>query len=249
MTFQAEIQKAADLLGKAGQAVAFTGAGISTPSGIPDFRSAGSGQWAKNDPMQVASLTAFRHRPQVFFDWLRPLARTSWEARPNPAHLGLAALEQKGILKAVITQNIDGLHQAAGSHRVLEVHGSMRTGACSRCGKRYPLVQFRAEFLDGGMPHCPACQGLVKPDIVLFEESLPVDVWDEAHELCQAADVILVVGSSLEVVPAAGLPLTAVQHGAALIINNRTPTFLDPRAEVLLPSDVAETIPQIVNAL
>src|SRR5512140_3821773 len=163
--------------------------------------------------MQVASLTAFLSRPQDFFDWLRPLARTSWDAQPNPAHLGLAALEQKGILKAVITQNIDGLHQAAGSHKVLEVHGSMRTGACSRCGKRYPLAQFRVEFLDGGMPHCPACKGLVKPDIVLFEEALPADVWDESYALCEQADVMLVVGSSLEVVPAASLPLTAVQRG------------------------------------
>jgi NAD-dependent deacetylase len=244
------IQSAAQYLRNARHAVAFTGAGISTPSGIPDFRSQGTGLWEKSDPMKVASLSSFRHTPQVFFEWLRPLAQQIDQSQPNPAHLALARLEQAGILKAVITQNIDGLHQRAGSQTVLEVHGSLTTLSCGVCRKTYPLEDFRLAFLqDGVIPHCPKCHHILKPDIVLFEEMLPAETWQTAQDHCEQADVILIAGSSLEVMPAASLPLVAAEHGAAILINNFTPTFLDEQAAVLLTADVAETLPRIQQSL
>jgi len=245
---QIAAQKAGQLIRAARHAVVLTGAGISTPSGIPDFRSASTGLWIKDDPMQVASLSAFRYRPEVFFNWLRPLARKMWQAAPNAAHLGLAEMEKAGVLQAVITQNIDGLHQEAGSSNVLEVHGSARTAHCKACRKIYPAAQFREEFLAGGIPHCPVCGAILKPDVVLFEEMLPADVWEAAHRHCRQADVMLVVGSALEVTPAAGLPYTAVESGASLVINTISSTYLDERAEILLPYDVVEIVPLIKAA-
>ena len=247
---EAALQRAAGLLRSARHAVAFTGAGISTPSGIPDFRSAGSGLWKSSDPMKVASLTSFRRTPQVFFDWLRPLARQIALSAPNPAHQALAELEKMGILKAVITQNIDGLHQRAGSETVLEVHGSMNTLSCSHCQGTFDSRQFYASFVEeGAIPRCPNCQNILKPDIVLFEETLPTDTWLAATGHSEQADVYLVVGSSLEVMPAAGLPYAAVENQAALIINNFTPTYLDEKAAVLLPMDVAQALPGILKYL
>ncbi len=198
--------------------------------------------------MKVASLSAFRYHPEAFFNWLRPLATKMWQASPNAAHLGLAELENAGAIQGVITQNIDGLHQEAGSHTVLEVHGSARTAYCKTCRKTYPAEQFRQEFLGGGMPHCPECGAILKPDIVLFEEMLPTDVWAKAQWHCSHADLILVVGSALEVVPAAGLPLMALEHGARLIINTISSTYLDEQAEILLPYDVVEIVPLIKAA-
>lgn len=244
------IQSAARYLRNARHAIAFTGAGISTPSGIPDFRSQGSGMWRKNDPMKVASLSSFRHTPQVFFDWLRPLAQHIDRSMPNPAHLALAQIEQAGILKAIITQNIDGLHQRAGSQTVLEVHGSLTTLVCLYCHTTYPLKNFRSAFLqDGAIPHCPSCQRILKPDFVLFEEMLPRETWLSAQQHCEEADVVLIAGSSLEVMPAASLPMIAADHGAVVLINNYTPTFLDEQAAVLLPADVAEVLPRIQQSL
>jgi NAD-dependent deacetylase len=241
---------AADLLRGARHAVAFTGAGISTPSGIPDFRSSGTGLWKHSDPMKVASLTSFRRTPQVFFDWLRPLARQISLSQPNPAHQALARMEQAGFLKAVITQNIDGLHQRAGSSNVLEVHGSMNTLSCLSCRLKYPSQDFFHTFVEqGAIPLCPRCQQTLKPDIVLFEEMLPVETWQSSVRQAQQADVILVAGSSLEVMPAAGLPYSAVENQAALIINNFSPTYLDEHAAVLLPLDVAEGLPGIEKYL
>jgi NAD-dependent deacetylase len=242
-------QKAGELIRSARHAVVLTGAGISTPSGIPDFRSQNTGLWTKDDPMQVASLSAFRDRPEVFFNWLRPLAQKMWQASPNAAHIGLAELEKAGAIQAVITQNIDGLHQEAGSQNVLEVHGSARTASCKVCRKTYPADQFRTAFLEGSIPLCPKCGSTLKPDIVLFEEMLPADVWEKAEWHCSHADVMLVVGSALEVVPAAGLPYTAVEHGASLIINTLSSTYLDEQAVILLPYDVVEIVPLIKLAV
>lgn len=245
---QAAIVQAAHLLRQAGHAVAFTGAGISTPSGIPDFRSAGSGLWQHTDPMKAASLTSFRRTPQVFFDWLRPLAEKIERAQPNPAHSALARLEKAGIVQALITQNIDGLHQRAGSRLVLELHGSLRTLTCPSCRTALPSAPFWKPFLEEGiLPRCAGCGHLLKPDIVLFEEMLPTDTWQAAEEQARAADVFLVVGSSLEVMPAAGLPYTALRRQAALILNNYTPTALDAQAAVLLPLDAAEALPLIAQ--
>ncbi len=244
----AAIEAAAGLLRSARHAVAFTGAGISTPSGIPDFRSHGTGLWERDDPMEVASLAVFRSRPERFYGWLRPLLRGAWAAEPNPAHLALAQLEAAGILKAVITQNIDDLHRRAGSKNIYEVHGSLRTVTCPRCHETYLSEQFRA-VLQGlePIPHCPRCHQVLKPDITLFGEMLPAETWRGAEEHCFLADVILVAGSSLEVWPAASLPELAVENGAHLIINNLTPTHLDRHADVLLPANVAEVLPQIAR--
>lgn len=242
------LETAAGLLRSARHAVVFTGAGISTPSGIPDFRSAGSGLWERYDPMEVASLATFRNHPERFYDWLRPLLQGSVAALPNPAHAALAELEAGGILKAVITQNIDNLHQRAGSRNVFEVHGSLRTVTCLYCRETFPSEQFLDQLKENdGMPHCQRCQHVLKPDITLFGEMLPEQTWAEAEAHCAQADVILVAGSSLEVWPAAALPALAVEHGAHLIINNLTPTPLDNRADVLLPIDVAEALPQLAR--
>jgi NAD-dependent deacetylase len=241
-----EIQKAGSLLKSARHAVVLTGAGISTPSGIPDFRSQGSGLWNKDNPMEVASLSAFRHRPERFFAWLRPLAAQIGQAHPNPAHQALADLEKAGRIKAVITQNIDGLHQAAGSQTVLELHGSAKNLTCLSCHRSYPIGQFlEALVSEGKLPYCPNCSKLLKPDIVLFEEMLPAAVWDQAEAHCQQADLLLVVGSSLEVSPANGLPWTAFENGAQLIILNFTATHLDAQASVVMHADAAKILPQL----
>lgn len=246
----AALEKAAHLFRNARLIVALTGAGFSTPSGIPDFRSKGTGLWEREDPMQVASLTAFREHPDRFYAWLHGLSTSIWKAEPNPAHHALSSLERSGVVKAVITQNIDGLHQQAGSMNVYELHGSMRTMTCTRCHAPYSTEAFFKPFVeDGILPRCPTCQGLLKPNIVLFEEMLPVETWNKAEAYCKTCDLILVSGSSLEVIPASQLPLQAVEHGARLIINNRTPTYLDPYADVILRDDLAQVIPALTRLI
>ncbi len=243
------IRRAAELIRKSKYAVALTGAGMSTPSGIPDFRSTKTGLWSQNDPMQVASLTAFRRRPEVFFNWLRPLGKQIWQAEPNPAHVALAQLEQAGILKAIITQNIDNLHQAAGAQNVIEVHGSLNTFTCTRCLNTFPGADFFKAFVEeGGMPRCPHDQSLLKPDITLYEEMLPVKAWQQAEQACKQADLLLVAGSSLEVSPVNQLPVYALDHRASIVIVNYSPTYLDEEADVILRGDVAKALPEIAEA-
>jgi NAD-dependent deacetylase len=210
--------------------------------------------WQKFDPLEVASLGVFQSHPEKFYGWLRPLLQGIWTAQPNPAHLALARLETAGIIKAVITQNIDNLHHRAGSSTIYEVHGSLRTMTCLHCGQTYPSEQFQAQMADGGssnggMPHCPKCSQVLKPDITLFDEMLPVQTWQEAEDHCRLADVMLVAGSSLEVWPAASLPEFAFENGARLIINNLSPTHLDTQADVLLPLDVAEALPELAKRI
>lgn len=243
-----DIRRAAAILRLARKVVVLTGAGISTPSGIPDFRSPGSGLWTRYDPFEVASLSAFRHNPERFFAWMRPLAVEIAQAKPNPAHLALAELEQAGVIQVLVTQNIDGLHQKAGSQTVLEVHGTMRTLTCVGCYRQYPTEHYIQPYLETGeIPRCLTCRQILKPDVVLFEEQLPIRIWLEAQEACRSCDVLLVAGSSLEVVPVAGLPSQALECGARLIIINQSQTYLDGRAEIVLRRDVAIDIPQIVT--
>ncbi|HOG46737.1 MAG TPA: NAD-dependent deacylase [Anaerolineae bacterium] len=243
------VQQAAEVVLAARHAVALTGAGISTPSGIPDFRSPASGLWQQADPMVVASLQGFRRNPQAFYDWLRPLARQTAAARPNPAHRALAALERAGRLRAVVTQNIDGLQQAAGSRRVLELHGHLRTATCLHCGRRTPgMGLLEALVASAEVPRCGQCGDVVKPDVVLFGELLPVGVLQEAEAEASGCDVMLVAGSSLTVMPASLLPEVALERGARLIIANRTTTELDRRAAVVLREDVAEALPAVAKA-
>jgi NAD-dependent deacetylase len=244
------VAQAADLIGRAQYAVALTGAGISTPSGIPDFRSPQSGMWERADPFEVASLLAFRYEPERFYAWVRPLAALMRQAQPNPAHCALAELEQRGRLRAVITQNIDELHTRAGSRHVLEVHGSLQSATCLHCG-----VQHRGQGLfdrfvaDGQAPRCPDCGAVVKPDVILMGEELRQDVLHAARREARRCDVMLVAGSSLEVMPAAGLPQEALAYGARLILVNLQPTYLDERATVLIRGDVAGVLPQIARAV
>lgn len=238
---------ASELLVAARYAVAFTGAGISTPSGIPDFRSLDSGLWTRDDPMVVASIQTFRTEPRVFYEWMRPLASLFEEAKPNAAHFALAELEELGLLNAIITQNIDSLHQVAGSTRVLELHGHLREAVCLRCGKVTPSEGLIQDYvLQGKVPGCEDCGGTLKPLAVLMGEPLPMEIFLEAQMESQACDLMLVVGSSLTVVPAASLPLAARGQGAELIIVNLQETPADGVAEVVIHEDVAEVLPQIV---
>jgi NAD-dependent deacetylase len=242
------INRAAELLRQADSAVALTGAGHSTPSGIPDFRSPESGLWTQVDPLAVASLFAFRLRPQGFYDWIRPLARVMLEAQPNPGHHALAQLEKAGLLRSVITQNIDGLHQRAGSLRVHEVHGHMREATCIHCYRVVPAESLIEEFLaEGQVPRC-TCGGVMKPNVILFGEQLPLNVLTAARQDTTACDLMLVIGSSLTVEPVSDLPLMALGHGAKLIIVNYQPTHLDERADVLIHADLADVVPRIADA-
>ena len=241
------IKKASDLIRQASYCVALTGAGISTPSGIPDFRSPGSGIWTKYSPMEVASLSAFRYHPDKFFDWLRPFVSKLFEADPNPAHLALAKLEDNNFLQAVITQNIDALHQKAGSKNVIEVHGTYETLTCLGC---YKQMETNQEILDsimkyGKKPICPDCGDLMKPDIILYEEQLPAEKWMSARQQIMACDLLLILGSSLTVTPACDLPLSALGNGAKIIILNYSTTYLDDQSAVSLQGDLAEILPLI----
>ena len=248
MLLEESIKKAAELFLSSRYAVVLTGAGISTPSGIPDFRSPDSGLWNKVDPMAVASIWVFRTQPEVFYEWMRPTARLFLEAKPNPAHLALADLEEMGLLKAVITQNIDDLHQKAGSQRVLELHGHFREAVCMSCQQVLPTEGIIYEYiLEGKVPHCDECGGVLKPKAIFFGEPLPMDVFFEAQIEAQSCDLLLVAGSSLEVIPAADLPFVARNLGARLIVVNNQPTPADRMAEVVIHEDVAEILPAIVE--
>ena len=226
------------------------GAGISTPSGIPDFRSSEGGLWEKYDPFEVASLASFRYNPAKFYEWMRSLALQIHDAQPNPAHIGLARLEQAGYIQTVITQNIDVLHQRAGSQNVLEVHGSWRSLTCVRCYHTYEAREYIQPYLENGqIPHCSGCGGILKPDVMLFGEQLPAKTWLKAVQASRECDLMIVAGSSLEVLPAAGLPMRALENGAHLIMINHSQTYLDVRADVVLHEDVADIIPRIADQL
>jgi NAD-dependent deacetylase len=241
-----EIGKAAEILASSHHAVALTGAGISTPSGIPDFRSSGVGLWNRIDPMAIASVRVFQSNPQAFYEWIRPLAKRMMEAQPNAAHIAIATMEKAGVIKTVITHNIDELHHKAGSRHVLELHGSARTATCTGCGRIVPSAQRWKDFVDTGeAPRCSACHALLKPDVVLFGELLPVNTLRHAEGEAKRCDAMLVAGSSLEVYPAAALPGSARRHGARLILVNLQPTGMDPDATVVIHEDVAVVLPQI----
>ena len=244
-----KIRRAAELIRSSKHVVAFTGAGHSTASGIPDFRSPDSGLWEKHNPMLVASVWAFRLNPKSFYDWIRPMADLMLAARPNPAHQALADLEEMGLLRTVITQNIDNLHQRAGSRRVLELHGHMREATCIRCYKVEPIdPAFESLIRDGRVPHC-ACGGVFKPNVILFGEQLPVRVLNEAMAEARRCDLMLVAGSSLEVTPAADIPFLAVESGARAIIVNREPTNFDGYAHLVIDGDVVDVLPRVVKAV
>jgi NAD-dependent deacetylase len=229
--------------------VALTGAGISVPSGIPDFRTPGTGIWENVDPMEVAHIDAFHRNPARFWEFYRPRFEALGEKRPNRAHEALAELERRGLLEAVITQNIDRLHRAAGSEHVIEVHGSIETSSCTFCDATYRLEDVDALFGEDGVAECSVCCGLVKPDVVLFGEMLPEAAMVEAQALAERADLMLCVGSSLEVHPVAGLPELALRGGARLAIITQGSTPYDREAEVKLDGDVVEDLGAVLAAL
>ena len=242
------IKKSAAAFRSARRAVALTGAGISTRSGIPDFRSHDSGLWNKFDAMTVASLASFRYQPEEFFKWVRPLVKMMIDADPNPAHTALAEFEQAGYLHGIITQNIDDLHRKAGSKHIYEIHGHLREATCTSCYQKHnteSLIELFART--GDLPYCDQCGGLLKPDIILFGEQLPKIIVSEAQALIDEADLIVVAGSSLEVMPAACMPIPALNAGAKLIIINNEPTYLDVRADFVIHDDVAEVLPMILQ--
>lgn len=242
------IEYAAELLQKAQYAVVLTGAGLSTPSGIPDFRSEGSGLWSRDEPMEVASLSTFRTNPDRFFLWFRPLASQIFNAAPNPAHLALAELERAGCIQRIVTQNIDGLHHKAGSKKVVEMHGTLRTLTCTQCFRTVESSDYLKDFMErGALPYCTLCKGLLKPDVILFGEQLPQKAWYEAQRESRQCDLMLVAGSSLEVLPVAGLPMQAIDRGAHLVILNHAITYLNVRADVVIQEDVAAVLPAIAE--
>ena len=241
---------AVDLLRHAEHLVALTGAGISTGSGIPDFRSPASGLWERYNPAEVASLYGFRHHPERFYEWIRPLARTILTAAPNPAHLALAQLESAGRLKATITQNIDMLHARAGSRNVHEVHGHLREVTCVYCFRTFPADHHINRFLETNtLPRCPDCGNALKPNVILFGEQLPALAMKEARREARRCDAMLVVGSSLEVYPAADLPVFAHRNGARLIFVNLMETALDSLAQVVIHGDAVDVLPRLADAL
>jgi NAD-dependent deacetylase len=232
------VERLAELVRARRPCVVLTGAGISTESGIPDFRSP-SGIWAQYDPMEYATIDAFLADPTKVWDFYGKRLRMLLDAEPNDGHRALAELEERGWVSAVITQNIDLLHRRAGSHEVIEVHGSIRTSSCLDCGT---VVPFDAVVALLPVPHCPVCGRVLKPDVVMFGELLPEAAIDRAVELAAEAPLLLVVGSSLEVYPVAGLPLETLAAGGSLAIVNRTPTQFDSRASLRIDAGAGETL-------
>ena len=237
-------RRLADLIRERQPCVVLTGAGVSTDSGIADFRSP-TGIWAQYDPMEYATIDAFRRDPVKVWDFYGRRLEVLKEAEPNAAHLALAALERAGWVEAVITQNIDRLHERAGSRTVVEVHGSIRTSSCPACGERVPFDEVVRLLEDAPAPPCPRCGAILKPDVVMFGEAMPHLEIARAHELAEAARLLLLVGSSLEVWPVAGLPLEA----DVFAIVNQGPTALDDRAMVNVDAPAGETLTAVAELL
>jgi NAD-dependent deacetylase len=239
------VERLAELMRERGPCVVLTGAGISTESGIPDFRSPG-GIWARYDPMEYATIDAFLADPVKVWDFYSKRLDVLGRAEPNDGHRALAELEERGFVHAVITQNIDRLHERAGSRDLVEVHGSIRTSSCLDCGTVVSFAEV-VELLP--VPQCPNCGRVLKPDVVMFGELLPVAAIERANELAAEAGLMLVVGSSLEVYPVAGLPLETLAHGGALAIVNRGRTDFDARASVAIDAGAGETLRSLAELL
>lgn len=243
------VDKLAELLRSAERGVAFTGAGISTESGIPDFRSPG-GIWSKHKPVMYDEFVASREARKLFWKLRLQLYREFAEAKPNAGHVALAQLERAGRLTAIITQNIDGLHQIAGSQRVIELHGTARIVACIQCGKEWPPEEITARVEAGDeAPDCDECGAPLKSKTVSFGQAMPVAEMEEAARLSTGADVFLAIGSSLVVEPAASIPRIAQSHGAALVIINKTETPLDYVADLVIREPIGATLDAVIRTL
>jgi NAD-dependent deacetylase len=237
----------AELLRAAGRCVALTGAGVSTESGIPDFRSP-TGIWARYDPREYATIEAFEEDPEKVWSLYALRYRALTEAEPNEAHLALAELERRGIVSTVITQNIDLLHERAGSRDVIEMHGSIRECVCLACGARYGLEEVLAMLESASAPRC-TCGQVLKPGVVMFGELLEPDAIDRAFQLARETKLLLVVGSTLEVQPVAGLPWETVTAGGDVAIVNLGPTAFDRRATLKVDAKAGEVLSAVVEQL
>ena len=240
----------AEMLREARSAVVLTGAGVSVPSGIPDFRSPGTGIWEKVNPMEVAHIDAFRRQPDRFWHFYADRFASLVHKRPNEAHFAIAELERRGLVRGVVTQNVDRLHRMAGSQNVIEVHGSIEWSVCPECGGRTSIERV-LEILAAhpGAPECPACIAPLKPDVVLFGEMLPEVAISDAYALAAEADLIVCVGSSLEVFPVASLPGVARDAGGRIALITQGPTPYDGDAAVKLSGDVVDELSAVLAAL
>lgn len=254
MDLNEKIKKARDMILESKYSVALSGAGISTPSGIPDFRSPESGLWNKIDPMEVATIWAFKSNPRKFYEFMYPISRNILGAKPNPAHNALAKLEEKELLQLVITQNIDSLHQRAGNKKVVELHGNLREIICIKCRSVSPLEVLKEEIEKkisedkNYYPKC-SCGGLLKPNVILFGETLPSEALYRAQQSCSICELMIVVGSSLTVQPANFLPVVAHQKGARIIIVNLQETPLDETADLVIREKLEKVLPEIVEGI
>jgi NAD-dependent deacetylase len=243
-----EIERLARLWPSSGRVTALTGAGISVASGIPDFRSPG-GLWSRYDPMEVATAEALERDPKAVWRFILDAISVMGRAKPNPAHAALADLEKAGFMSAVITQNIDGLHQAAGSQNVVEFHGSMARYHCHQCGQAHdPAKALELKAADIPWP-CESCGGVVRPDIVFFGESIPLDALDKSGQLAVASDLMLVVGTSCEVAPASSLPQRVKQRGGKVAEINMAPSRLSHIADARLQAKAEEALPRLAARL
>jgi len=237
-----EIDKLKEIVSTARRIVAFTGAGISAESGIPTYRG-DDGVWHKYDPAKHANIHNFLKDPQYYWNFFKevryPVIK---KAKPNKAHIALARLEENGKLEAVITQNIDDLHQLAGSKRILELHGNTRRISCLNCKKQHTMDEVYSRLETQLPPLCSECSGILKPEVVFFGESLPVTVLEEAINVTNDCDLFLAIGSSLVVQPAASLPFTAKEKGAKLIIINKDATPLDTFADIVFHTTASEVL-------
>ncbi|MEM7008235.1 MAG: Sir2 family NAD-dependent protein deacetylase [Thermodesulfobacteriota bacterium] len=229
-----------DLVKSSENVVAMTGAGISTESGIPDYRSPGTGMW-ENVDMSVVSLDSFIEDPTRYYDYSLDLYSVRKDAKPNPAHYMLAELENRDLLNGIITQNVDGLHQDAGSGVVHELHGSLRWSVCLDCNVLGSMDEAMERVVSGqNPPLCAECGGVLKPNAVFFGEMLPTRPWESSVELSKAADLFIAIGSSLQVSPANSLPDIAIRGGAKIIVLNLTPTPFDSEAEFVVNQKIGE---------
>lgn len=238
--YEQEIRRLREIVEDSKNIVFFGGAGVSTESGIPDFRSVDGlyhQQW-DYPPEVILSHSFFMKNPEEFYRFYR--AKMLCEAQPNPAHKKLAALEKTGKLKAVITQNIDNLHQMAGSKNVLELHGSVYRNHCMKCGAFYDVEYMKSTQ---GVPRCPKCGGIIKPDVVLYEESLDPQVLQESVRAISQAEVMIIGGTSLSVYPAASL--IDYFRGSHLVVINRDPTPRDSMAQLVISQPIGEVFSQI----
>jgi NAD-dependent deacetylase len=247
-TIAGQVRELAGWLRGSSRAIALTGAGVSTDSGIPDFRSPRSGLWAQADPGAIASIDGFRSDPVRFYEFWAERFGSLAEAEPNLAHRVLAQLEARGLLVGIVTQNIDGLHQRAGSRKVMEVHGTWRSARCLTCGERYDTMRLIAELRPRELPTCARCGGLVKPEVVLFGEPLTREL-EDAERAVDRCDLLLALGTSMEVWPVAGLAGRAHRAGARVAVVNREETAADDQADLVIHAELADVAQRLAREL